>query len=243
MRSAALLSLLFLASACPAPGTPAPTPAPTPVATETPPETPNAIATLNGFADRVCACQDEPCRKAIDDELTQYGEANKAELEALDPASIQSIGQRYESCRMVGGGNGGDLIAEFGALTDEMCACKDKACAEATNARFDAWMNANADAKGSDDQKEKAKKIADRYTQCLMTAMAGIELPGMGAKCGANDACAAGLECVKYYGIAGKRGGEFTSCEKKCGKGRGTCGDGEKCTVIADGPGQVCRKK
>lgn len=62
----------------------------------------------------------------------------------------------------------------------------------------------------------------------------------MGENCGEADACAQGLECVKYYGIAGARGPQFKTCEKKCDK-KQTCPSGTSCITIADGPGQVCR--
>jgi hypothetical protein len=61
-----------------------------------------------------------------------------------------------------------------------------------------------------------------------------------GQKCGENDSCPTGLECVKYYGIAGPKGPQFTSCETKCSDGN-ACPSGLKCTTIADGPGAVCR--
>jgi hypothetical protein len=64
---------------------------------------------------------------------------------------------------------------------------------------------------------------------------------GIGETCGAGDACAQGLTCVKYFGIAGPRGGEFKSCEIQCKGGTG-CPAGHNCVTIADGPGQVCRK-
>ena len=64
--------------------------------------------------------------------------------------------------------------------------------------------------------------------------------PGIAEKCGDNDACAAGLECVKYYGVAGARGPQFKSCEKRC-KGDADCMAGKTCRRIADGPGEVCR--
>lgn len=65
--------------------------------------------------------------------------------------------------------------------------------------------------------------------------------PGQGEKCGANDACAAGLTCRAYFGIAGPRGPEFKSCEIPCADKSATCPAGQKCVTIADGPGQVCR--
>ena len=65
--------------------------------------------------------------------------------------------------------------------------------------------------------------------------------PGIGENCGANDACAEGLTCVSYYGIAGARGPQFKSCEVRCQTGT-ECPAGTTCITIADGPGQVCRK-
>jgi hypothetical protein len=62
----------------------------------------------------------------------------------------------------------------------------------------------------------------------------------IGQDCGAGDVCANGLECVKYYGIAGARGPQFKTCEVKCDKKK-ACPSGTSCVTIADGPGQVCR--
>jgi hypothetical protein len=53
--------------------------------------------------------------------------------------------------------------------------------------------------------------------------------------------CAAGLTCVKYYGIAGASGPEFASCEIPCVLPNAACPAGQKCITIADGPGRVCR--
>jgi hypothetical protein len=65
--------------------------------------------------------------------------------------------------------------------------------------------------------------------------------PGIGENCGERDACAQGLTCVSYYGIAGARGPQFKTCEIKCESDK-ACPADHKCITIADGPGQVCRK-
>jgi hypothetical protein len=65
------------------------------------------------------------------------------------------------------------------------------------------------------------------------------ELPGQGQPC-ADGQCAPGLACLQYYGIAGPRGGLFTSCEIRCGA-TSDCPEAQQCITIADGPGQVCR--
>lgn len=53
--------------------------------------------------------------------------------------------------------------------------------------------------------------------------------------------CDPGLTCVKYYGIAGPRGPQFTSCEVPCEAPDAVCPPGQACITIADGPGRVCR--
>lgn len=60
-----------------------------------------------------------------------------------------------------------------------------------------------------------------------------------GAPCDEMD-CEDDLTCVEYYGIAGPSGPKFTSCEIPCVDDT-SCPEGQTCTTIADGPGQVCR--
>jgi len=64
--------------------------------------------------------------------------------------------------------------------------------------------------------------------------------PARGEPC-PDGACASGLTCVGYYGIAGPNGPKFTSCETPCAGGKDACPDGLRCVTIADGPGAVCR--
>ncbi|MEW5849212.1 MAG: hypothetical protein AB2A00_10370 [Myxococcota bacterium] len=67
-------------------------------------------------------------------------------------------------------------------------------------------------------------------------------LPGRGQTCGAGDACASGLECIHYYGVAGPSGPEFRTCEKRC-TADADCGFGSACVNVTDGPGRVCRNR
>jgi hypothetical protein len=69
-----------------------------------------------------------------------------------------------------------------------------------------------------------------------------MPLPPQGAPCTAEGRCAEGLTCLKYYGIAGAKGPEFTSCEIPCLNDPSVCPADQRCIVIADGPGQVCRR-
>ena len=57
--------------------------------------------------------------------------------------------------------------------------------------------------------------------------------------CKGDKDCADGKTCVKYYGIAGPGGPQFSSCERVCDSNL-DCPVGT-CTTIPDGPGRVCR--
>ena len=75
---------------------------------------------------------------------------------------------------------------------------------------------------------------------------AGMAPSGEGAKQGEtcdDGKCAAGLQCISYYGIAGPAGPKFTSCEIRCDavSGKPHCPSGQNCVTISDGPGSVCR--
>ncbi|MCK6527945.1 hypothetical protein L6R50_10435 [Myxococcota bacterium] len=63
---------------------------------------------------------------------------------------------------------------------------------------------------------------------------------GRGRPCEGPTDCPPDLECLRYFGIAGRAGPEFGSCETPCGA-EGGCPAGLECTSIADGPGRVCR--
>jgi hypothetical protein len=67
---------------------------------------------------------------------------------------------------------------------------------------------------------------------------AGAAVITLGMPC-LDGKCAEGLTCMRYYGVAGPRGPEFSSCERPCEGSK--CPAGESCTTISDGPGRVCR--
>jgi hypothetical protein len=76
----------------------------------------------------------------------------------------------------------------------------------------------------------------------IACATTSVAKPKQGEPCDADGNCAHRLTCVRYFGVAGARGPEMTSCEIKCVPGKkGHCPKGQTCITIADGPGQVCR--
>jgi hypothetical protein len=68
-----------------------------------------------------------------------------------------------------------------------------------------------------------------------------IDLAALGSTCDQDGGCAPGLDCLRYYGIAGAVGPEFRTCEIACRDGASRCPEGSRCLTIMDGPGAVCR--
>jgi len=69
----------------------------------------------------------------------------------------------------VGCGKGGldGKLDELSKIKDEVCACKDKACADAAHDKYIAWKKGNnKDDKPSDDQMKKFSELRDQLNEC-----------------------------------------------------------------------------
>jgi hypothetical protein len=69
----------------------------------------------------------------------------------------------------------------------------------------------------------------------------GVDLTHLGEPC-TNGACPAGLQPITYCGFGGCSNGQLCSCEIPCSFDAGACPPGTTCSIISDGPGQVCVK-
>jgi hypothetical protein len=125
------------------------------------------IKRVGDFADELCACGGD---QACADPLVAKRESLKPPAAMTDNqlAALEGLGRRVDGCLP-----NSKVVQEFALIKDEMCACEDKDCAEAVNKKFEEWLTANEKAKGSKGQQERAKDIAEDYTKCMMTAMAG----------------------------------------------------------------------
>jgi hypothetical protein len=117
---------------------------------------PGALAEI----DRLAAAHPEAVL-AIDRSLGDHKPLFAPAALALVEATIAAVKQQ-ETAR--------DVVEEFNGLRAEMCDCEDQACAESVNARFEAWLKRNEQVKGSAKQQERAKAIAEDYTECMLEA-------------------------------------------------------------------------
>ncbi len=61
-------------------------------------------------------------------------------------------------------------------FAEKVCACKDKACAEAVQTEFLAWTKENQRARGSEGDRKSVEKAMQRYAECHL-ALVGPEKP------------------------------------------------------------------
>ena len=67
-----------------------------------------------------------------------------------------------------GCGKGGldGKLDELSKIKDEVCACKDKACADTAHDKYIAWKKGKKDDKPSDDQMKKFSELRDQLNEC-----------------------------------------------------------------------------
>ena len=121
------------------------------------------------------------------------------------------------ACKKKGGGGAGEAMEKMGAFAEDMCKCKDKACADKVQEGMTKWSTDMA-AKGGDkkaDEKpdeatmKKMTEVGQKYAECMtkaMTPAAGAADPATGSAAAADPAAAGGAaaagdlpaECGEY---------------------------------------------
>jgi hypothetical protein len=78
-----------------------------------------------------------------------------------------------------GGPKQNDLVATFRAFTDQMCACKDKACADKVQDDFTKWgtemsKKMDRDERPDDETMKQLTDMMSRYADCMTKVMGGM---------------------------------------------------------------------
>ena len=135
----------------------------------------------------------------------------------LAAASLFTVG----ACKKKGGGDAGEAMAKMSEFADDMCKCKDKACADKVQEGMTKWstdMAAKGGAKKADEKPDEAMmkkmtEVGQKYAECMTKAMtpagdmAGSAAadPAGGSAAAADPAAAGGAaagdlpaECGEY---------------------------------------------
>ena len=94
-----------------------------------------------------------------------------------------------------GCGKGGldGKLDELAKIKDEVCACKDKACADAAHDKYVAWKKGNSkDDKPSDEQMKKFESLRTELNECRHKLSDTTPPPAMGGSAAPAPAAPAG---------------------------------------------------
>ncbi len=210
----------------------------------------STVDEMAALRDQMCACSEQSCAMAVESSYNQWrGSQTPQTVNPSEIATITELENEYHSChgRALAGGGGQECGSQ--GVCGQGQECLSYYGVGGANGPTLYSCETRCDASGGCPTGMACITIPDGPGQVCRQEMAKPPtpqmpptkvLPAQGEKCGAGDVCASGLQCIKYYGIAGPAGGQFTSCEVPC-SGKGKCPSGQKCVTMADGPGQVCR--
>ncbi len=71
------------------------------------------------------------------------------------------------------GGKADEAIGELKKIKDEMCACKDKACAEKVTEKMMKMGEKHKETKATESQMKAAAAVTEELTKCMSKAMMG----------------------------------------------------------------------
>lgn len=168
MSRLAVLAALSLLAACKSPPPARPAPEPDPAAAA-------AVTKLEELQARACACTDFECPLLVATDRAAFFESQHGlyVFTAEQRAAADAANAAYRTCaaRQPETTESERAMGEFRALTDQMCACKDKACAEAVTEDLMKMGERYKDTKPDADTMKQAEALAERLTQCMTKAM------------------------------------------------------------------------
>ena len=168
MSRLAVLAALSLLAACKSPPPTQPAPEPDPAAAA-------AVVKLEELQARACACTDVACTGAVAVERATFFESQHGlyVLTAAQRTAADAANAGYRTCaaRQPETTESDRALAEFRALTDRMCACKDKACAEAVVEELGPMGERYKDTKVDESAMKEAAALTERLTQCMTKAL------------------------------------------------------------------------
>ncbi|MBL8620583.1 MAG: hypothetical protein JNK64_04740 [Myxococcales bacterium] len=134
-----------------------------------------AVEKLEGFRAQVCACEDKACADGVRESREAWLAASygSATLSAEQQRARDAANAAFTECGAKAAtpkvADAAQAIVEMAALRDQMCACKDRACADQVAETFAAMGEKYKDTKATETQIKEATKIAEAYGTCMAT--------------------------------------------------------------------------
>jgi hypothetical protein len=136
------------------------------------------------YRDVACGCSDESCASAAETSLDDWRSRHKAKLSNAQTADVAVLDNQLARCKSIAAatpsalsnGSFDDAMAKMEQFKNEMCTCKDTACAQKVSDEMAKWSQQMA--KGnrmpprmSDDDVKRATVIGEQMGKCMQKAM------------------------------------------------------------------------
>ncbi len=132
------------------------------------------VGELARLKDAMCACKDESCTDEVDGRLRELAATHGGTPSAGTKWAAAPIFEELQKCRFKVTGEAAppdEAIVELKAITKEMCACPDKACAERVTEKMMKFGEKHKDTKATDEQMKAAAAVVEELTKCMSRAM------------------------------------------------------------------------
>jgi hypothetical protein len=97
------------------------------------------VTKLEALADQGCGCKDADCATGVKADVKALaGTTTAGAIPDADLPKLQAAQAKLDGCMA----KLDPRLADYHAITEELCACKDKKCAEKANAKFQTWADA-----------------------------------------------------------------------------------------------------
>ena len=151
-----------------------------------------AMAKMEEFKTKMCACKDAKCAQGVSDEMTEWSQEmartmkEPTRMSKDDQRKAAAIGEEMGRCMQTAMGVGGDTTPTMGAVEalaamegfkTKMCACADKKCALAVSDEMTRWSQKQANEmreppRMTEEQTKQAAALGEAMGKCMEKAMA-----------------------------------------------------------------------
>jgi hypothetical protein len=140
----------------------------------------SAVAEVAKLKDAMCACKDTACTDKVMKEFEAFAKDAADEKPSPEDTTIltRHVTDMMECQQKVAGARGvaeyAEVLRTMTSFKDRMCACADKACADAVQTDFMAWSTEQSKkpqtAAPDKAQMDQAIAISDAFGKCMATA-------------------------------------------------------------------------
>ena len=136
------------------------------------------------YRDVACGCSDETCARNAESDLGDWRSRHKAKLSTTQTADVAALDNQLARCESIAAATPGalsngsfdDEMVKMEQFKNQMCTCKDTACAQKVSDEMAKWSqqiakHGGAPPRMTDDEVKRATVIGEQMGKCMQKAM------------------------------------------------------------------------